>query len=477
MDTKDKVSSKNNRSIPVVWGTLIIFILATIAAGYFSFSTAQKVAASGVLEQGGLPIFSSNATATSQDPLATGVFTNTQMPESLPAPVVWDGASRVTVLVMGLDYGDWDNPDRSGSPRTDTMILFTIDPLTKTAGMLNVPRDLWVNIPGFKYGKINTAYPLGIDWQYPDGGGPGLAMATLESLLGVPIDYYALIDFYAFERFIDEIGGVEIDVPAEIKVDPIGPGNTVVLQPGKQILDGPVALAYARARNTEGVDFDRANRQQEVILAMRNRIISLNMLPTLAAKAPTLYNEISSGIKTNLTIEQVISLAWLALEVGEDNIKRGVISPPEQVLLAKSPDGTQDILKPVTNKIRLLRDEIFASDVPLSEIAQNTSAQEVMKLEGARITVLNGSGVTGLAASTADFLISQGANVVATGDAGEYYIYTKIVMYTPMPYTLKYLNGLVELQPNAIRYEPALSSDIDMIIYLGSDWANAGIVP
>jgi len=475
MDTKHKGSSKNNRSFPVFWGGLIVFVLATIAAGYLSFSTAQKVAASGILEQGGLPVFSNNATPTLQDPLATGVITNTQIPESTPAPVVWDGASRVTVLVMGLDYRDWERNE--GPPRTDTMILFTIDPLTKTAGMLNVPRDLWVNIPGFDYAKINTAYPLGVAWQYPDGGGPGLAMATLEGLLGVPIDYYAIIDFLAFERFINEIGGVEIDVPAEIKVDPIGPGNTVILQPGKQTLDGPVSLAYARARYTEGGDFDRAGRQQQVVLAIRNKIISLNMLPTLAAKAPTLYNDLSSGIKTNLTLEQAISLAWLALDVGDENIKRGVISTPDHVLLAKSPDGSQDILKPVTNKIRLLRDEIFASTVPLSEIAQGSSAQDVMKLEGARISVLNGSGVTGLSANTADFLKSQGANVVQTGDAGEYYTYTKIIMYIPKPYTLKYINELVELQPSAIRYEPALSTDVDIVIYLGSDWANAGIVP
>ena len=82
---------------------------------------------------------------------------------------------------MGLDYRDWEAGE--GPPRTDTMILLTIDPLTKTAGMLNIPRDLWVSIPGFEYGRINTAYPLGIAFDVP-GGGPALAMQTIESLAG-----------------------------------------------------------------------------------------------------------------------------------------------------------------------------------------------------------------------------------------------------------------------------------------------------
>jgi anionic cell wall polymer biosynthesis LytR-Cps2A-Psr (LCP) family protein len=82
-------------------------------------------------------------------------------------------------------------------------MILPVDPLTKPGGQ----SDLWVNIQGFDYGKINTAYPLGIAFEVP-GGGPALAMQTVQSLLGIPIDYYAIIDFYAFEQFIDELGGV-----------------------------------------------------------------------------------------------------------------------------------------------------------------------------------------------------------------------------------------------------------------------------
>jgi anionic cell wall polymer biosynthesis LytR-Cps2A-Psr (LCP) family protein len=110
----------------------------------------------------------------------------------------------LSLLVMGLDYRDWSSGE--GPPRTDTMILFTIDPVNLKAGMISIPRDLWVNIPGFDYGRINTAYMLAEGNNLP-GGGPQLAADTVEAFLGVPVDYYAQIDFSAFIRFIDEIGG------------------------------------------------------------------------------------------------------------------------------------------------------------------------------------------------------------------------------------------------------------------------------
>ena len=116
----------------------------------------------------------------------------------------------------------------------------------------------------------------------------------MEELLGVPIDYYAQIDFGAFVRFIDEIGGVKVDVREEDRRSTRWAITTPrPLTPGMQTLNGELALAYARARKTEGGDFDRAQRQQEVIMAIRDRILSADMLPTLISKAPVLYQELS----------------------------------------------------------------------------------------------------------------------------------------------------------------------------------------
>jgi LCP family protein required for cell wall assembly len=389
-----------------------------------------------------------------------------------PEPEPWDGASRVNILVMGLDYRDWVSGE--GAPRTDTMVLLSVDPLTKSGGFLTIPRDLWVSLPGFEEpNRINVAYRFGETYQLP-GGGPELAMKTVEGLLGLKIDYYALIDFYSFERFIDELGFIEIDVPANIWVDPID-GPTVKLKKGAHDLPGNLALAYARARNTEGGDFDRAERTQQVIMAIRKRILSSDMLPLLISRAPAIYEQIASGVQTNLTLEQAIQLAWLAQQIPTENIKRGSIGT-EHITFGKSPDG-DDVLKPRPEQIRILRDQIFTNTGPASPAAENADPLELMLSENAKVSVLNGSGTPGLAARTSDFLTAQGVNVVLTGDAPEPYNATTIISYTGNPYTLSFLVELMGILDTKIynRYDP--TSEVDLAIYLGYDWANDNSMP
>ena len=229
------------------------------------------------------------------------------------------------------------------------MILVTVDPVSKTAGMLSIPRDMWSVIPGADYYKINTAYFI--------RGGPQLATETVEQFIGVPVDYYAQIDFNAFVKFMNSLGGLDMKIREAIKVDPVGPGNTIILEPGTQTLSGAVALAYARNRYTKFDDFDRAKRQQEVIMAVRNQVVNLNMIPTLVAKAPQLYKDLSEGIHTNLTLDQVIRLAYLAEQIPPENITKAVIGT-NMVSFAKTSDGL-DILIPVPDRIRDLRDSDF----------------------------------------------------------------------------------------------------------------------
>jgi LCP family protein required for cell wall assembly len=387
-------------------------------------------------------------------------------------PAAWDGASRVNMLAMGLDFRDWEAGE--GAPRTDTMILLSIDPISKTAGMLSIPRDLWVSIPGFEDpSRINAAYRLGETYDLPEGG-PGLAMQTVESLLGLKIDYFALIDFATFEKFIDEIGGVKIKIPKKIRVDPID-GETIVLRAGEQVLPGSLALAYARARYTEGGDFDRAQRTQQVIMGIRNRIVNAHALPGLIARAPAIFEQLSSGITTNLGLNEAIQLAVLAQQIPEENIKRGVIGS-EHVTFGKSPDG-DDVLKPRPEQIRILRDEIFTSAGAASPVMANTDLAELVKAENATVSVLNGSGTPGLAARTSDYLKSLGINVVSTGDAPEPYLSTTLISYTGNPYTMKYLVDQMTIQSNKIynRFDPA--SQVDIVLYLGADWANTNTMP
>ncbi len=191
---------------------------------------------------------------------------------------------------------------------------------------------------------------------------------------------------------------------------PLGDNNTRTLKPGVQTLTGELALAYARVRKAEGDDFGRAQRQQQVIMAIRNQLIRPRMLPELIAKAPILYNELSSGIKTNLTLEQVIKLAWMAQQIEEEDIKKGVIAPPDMVLLSKSSEG-DDVLKPIMDKIRALRDSVFFSKEKASPAAVNMSPVELVQAEAPRLSVLNGTAEAGMAARTTEYLQSQGIQV------------------------------------------------------------------
>lgn len=294
---------------------------------------------------------------TLSDPAVKPTPSETILP--LPTPDPWTGKGRVNLLVLGLDYGDWDSPDRAGPARSDTMIVLTIDPDSKTAGMVSIPRDLWVDIPGMlRPNRINAAHRFGELYELP-GGGPALAARTVENLLGVPIHYYARIDFKVFERMIDEIGGVEVEVPDEIKVDPIGPGNTLVLEAGKQILDGPTALAYARNRSTQGDETDRARRQQQIIMAVRERMVKWDGLPVLVAKAPQLYNDLSEGIQTNLTLKEAIQLAWLAAQVDLEDIQATAIGPNEYSI--EETEQGWSVFQPIPERIQWLVQQIFST--------------------------------------------------------------------------------------------------------------------
>ena len=209
-----------------------VLVIAAMVLGLLAFAGGRSVtlAFSNPSNAAGGPEI--NAVDAQGTPLAAGDPAlnpdNPNAPSSQPELAAWDGVGRVTVLLIGLDYRDWSaGADYS---RSDTLMLLTLDPLTKTAGILSIPRDMWVAIPGFQHGKINTAYYLGEAYKLP-GGGPGLAVKTVEQFLGVPINYYAQIDFGAFVRFIDELDGVKINVPEKIVVDLLGKGSATKKDP------------------------------------------------------------------------------------------------------------------------------------------------------------------------------------------------------------------------------------------------------
>lgn len=386
--------------------------------------------------------------------------------ESLPA---WDGASRVTLLFIGLDERDWEVG--AGAPRSDTLMLFTIDPVSQTAGMLSIPRDMWVNIPGLGYSKINTAYAYGEARKLP-GGGPGLAIETVEHFIGVPIQYYAQVDFNAFEEAIDAMGGLFMCPGERITIDPIGPKPPVKIGPECRNYWGYEVLGYARNRKTAGGDIDRANRQQKVVMALVDQVFSPRIFPVMASKAPDIYLEARSGLRTNLGFDNALKLGVLLSKISPENIKHRVIDYSmvslDSVIVSNGQKAS--ILKPYPDKIRLLRDEIFLTTGPVGPIA-NGSPEELMREDAARVRVVNGTSTAGLSEQMGRYLSERGMLVVDSGgSAGRRYDRTVIVVYAPKLYTLRYLVTILGIESaRQISFNLDATSSVDIELRIGKD--------
>jgi len=455
---------------PKDWLTRIVLgllLVLSLAGAFYAYRlTRELVASNKTFSIPGDPVIQEE----NPEGDVKGTPEPTEIPAaSLPTPEPWDSVSRVNVLVMGLDYRDWEAGE---IPRTDTMLLFTFDPVKKTAGMISIPRDLWVSIPGFEHGKINTAYYLGEVFNLP-GGGAGLAAQTVEELLGVPVHYYAQIDFQAFVDFIDHIEGVRLTFDEPMELDLVGDDDPLTIEPGVITLPGEYALAFVRSRSTEGGDFDRAARQQILIMAVRDRILEFDMMPKLVARAPEIYNDLAAGINTNMSLHQAVQLGWSVLDVDRDKISQVIISN-EYVTLGKSPDGL-DILKPIPDKIRLLRDEVFGAGAALGPVADGEILDLVTE-EGARISVRNGSSQPGLAGTTAAWFREQGLNVVEEADVG-YGVYSQIHVYNGTPYALRWLSETIGVSKSSIydNYDP--NAQFDLIVILGDDWLANNSMP
>lgn len=409
-----------------------------------------------------------------------------------PAAASWDGKSRINILLLALDVSPRRQSEGQGSPLSDTMILVTIDPATRTVGAMSIRRDLWVKIPGFDYSKINAAYKLGEDYQV-EGGGAQLAMDTVSDLLGVPVNFYARVDFQAFETLIDEIGGVSITLTQPMLLDWKGNGNKFTIEPGTYIMPGNYTLAYARTRDEaygDG-DFARGSRQMEVIMAIRDRVLNLNTLPTLIARAPAIYGEISSGVQTNMSLDQAVQLAYLVAQIPRENMH--TYNMDDSVTTATFNIDGSYILQVIPDQLRLMRDEMFAGSgatsgtdsqavVPLATAQTNgvvAASGDPLPLavqEGARIRILNGSTTAGLADRTQSYLVSQGLSNITIGNYDSTDS-TQIVVHTPVPNTLTYLAAVFGV-PNARVFNQADPENAyDITVILGEDWAANNNIP
>jgi len=339
-----------------------------------------------------------------------------------------------------------------------------------SGGMLSIPRDLWVPIPGYEEGRINTAHYLGEIYDYP-GGGPALAAKTVQYNLGVPIHYHARFNFTAFEHLVDLIGGIDVYVSEEIS-DATYPDEAYGYDPlyipsGWQHFDGEMALKYARTRHSLGGDFDRAKRQQQVLVAILEQVTRLDLLPQLAPRAPEVWQTLKDSVVTDLTLDEVIALAQLASEVDSENIRYAVVDE-NYTQFWSTPDG-QQVLIPLRDRIRELRDYIFTTQAPSPQQVDDPSLR--LEAEAATVEVLNGTTTEGLAALTADYLGEEGLRVLQADNADRSdYAESLIIVYTGKTYTAEYVADLLGFPLTAVVHGADPNAEYDISIIVGADY-------
>jgi LCP family protein required for cell wall assembly len=261
--------------------------------------------------------------------------------------------------MMGLDR----RPGETGlAYRTDTMMLVSIDPHSNSVSILSLPRDLYVEVPGYSaLQRINSAMVLG-ELQRP-GYGPTLAMQTAQYNFGIRVHDFLAVDFNAFITLVDTIGGIDVNVPYTIN-DPQYPNMYYGYEPfylaaGFHHLDGATALKFARTRHQTS-DFERAERQQQVLYAIRDRILDVEMLPQLIVQSPTMLSQLSDNVYTGLNIDQMIQLAWYLKDIEAENIRTGVVDE-RYTMGYLTPEGAS-VLVPNRSLIGSLMVDVFGAN-------------------------------------------------------------------------------------------------------------------
>ncbi|MBI4673026.1 MAG: LCP family protein [Chloroflexi bacterium] len=357
--------------------------------------------------------------------------------------------TNLNVILLGTDQ-------RAGQSnwRTDTLILLTINQQEKTVGMLTIPRDLYVNIPGIGKQRINTADFYGYYYHYP-GDGPNLIKQTIEQNLGIRVHYFVRGGFDAFRKAIDLLGGIQVDVDCPLYeqdfYDDYGHA-TLNFQPGLQTMDGVTALRYARSRYTTN-DYDRGRRQRKVILAMWDKATALNLLP----KWPELYEQMRDSIQTDLSPVEMAAFAYIGAQLKMNQIKSRAIDNRSTIPYI-TPEGAQ-VLLPNPEKIHAVLVEFFAP------IADEVDA---VATENARIQILSGNPQAAGIAATA--LKRQGLNTTAAAELVPLAASSTITLYKNKPATAQRLAALLRIDPASIQTATDGAAPFDIVVNLGRNY-------
>ncbi len=368
-------------------------------------------------------------------------------------PYVEQPAGTVNILLLGMDRVAGE-----GIARTDAMVIASIFPDGPAVSLLSIPRDYYAWIPGWGLDKINTAYVRGDRIGYP-GGGAALTKATVEYNFGVPIHFYAMVDFTSYRTIVDAVGGVDVVVECPFRdtyPDPDSPeGQTDInLQPGVHHLDGKYALWYVRSR-WDTSDFDRHRRQQQVLLAILRQARGQNLL----VRIPELWEAYRESVETDMGLRELVFLASVGMRLDERDIHNYFIRGPELLTGWTAPNGGAVLVPDLDAMERFVQ-------LAMQPLSASRAAQRSY-----HVRIENGSWSQALGVVAAYRLSLEGLIVDAIEDVPAQ-PRTRIIDHTttskgsPLPRLVE----LYRLQPGDIEPQPAENSPVDFRVILGSNY-------
>ncbi len=439
-----KTKSKNRHII--IKSVAAIFIVLIAVAGFFGYRTYKTL---------------NKVIVKNSGPTAEGLKTENVAVEKLKG----EGDGRVNILLLGV--GD---PGHAAEDLSDTMIVASYDPKTKDVAMLSIPRDLYVKIPNNGYSKINSAHAFGE--QYKEGTGPDLAKKTVSEVLGIPIHYYIRTDFTALKQAVDTVGGVDIDVLSTL-IDPDYPceknegkvcGFSILA--GPQHFNGSSALKYARCRKGNcGDDYGRAKRQQDVLVALRQKATKLNILAN-PAKVVEILDIVGKNVRTDLQIWEIERLTQVARETDPTKITSKVLDIDTTGLVKNSQVGAASVVVPVAG---------IGNYSAIQAFVRSIFVDGYIKQEAATIQIENGTTQLNKAKLVSELLKSYNYNVVSViaADATTYKN-TQIIDLSngKKPYTIQYLEKRFGVKATAQAQGAAAqdSTTPDVRIIVGTDY-------
>ncbi|MDO8513567.1 MAG: LCP family protein [bacterium] len=308
-----------------------------------------------------------------------------------------ENSNRINILLVGI--GGKNHP---GGTLADTIMMLSIDPKNKRMGFLSIPRDFYAKLPDGSYGKINAVHSLSEGKK--TGSGPVALAKSVSEITGQPVKYYIRGDFTGFKQIVDTLGGVTVDVPKAI-YDPYYPDERMVgfapfrVKKGIQTMNGTTALKYARSRETTS-DFDRAKRQQQLLVAIKEKAMNLGILAN-PKKLVALINAVGDHAYTNFNPDELIRLIELAKNTDSSKIRQIVLSTDTGgALVSFNSRATGYVLKPKTGDYSQIR-----------QIAKNMLSDQstlIAQSENSTIEVQNATGQSGTATEVSAVLNNYG---------------------------------------------------------------------